>query len=433
MPPAGSPSIVVNADVIIIGAGLAGLCCAIELTRAGRTPLVLEASDDVGGRVRTDRVQGPGGAYLLDRGFQILLTAYPEASARLDMEALELCAFEPGAIVRLNGAFHPLMDPLRRPGSILEGALSSVGSVADKVRVGLMRAQLGAARDARSLLSADAPERTIAQALSDRGFTPAMIERFFTPFFGGITFDPTLGASSRMMEFVFRCFASGDATVPRLGMQQIPRQLASRLPREVISLNTRVTSIESGRVVTTSGDYRANNIVLACEGPEASRLRGLPPAPWRSSRTLWYAFPGEAPAGQRTLILDGDPGHLAQNVAFMSTVSSSYAPADHTLMCVTPPASAELLALSDDELDARVRARLKEWFGPRVASWTLLQAQRIVHALPDQSPPWLTKPEWPTRLAPGLYVAGDHRDTASIDGAMFSGRRAAESILADAK
>ncbi len=421
----------VSADVVIVGAGLAGLCCALELVHAGRTPLILEASDDVGGRVRTDSVQGPGGAYLLDRGFQILLTAYPEASARLDLPSLDLCAFEPGAIVRLNGTFHTLMDPLRRPASILESALSSVGSLADKLRVGLMRAQLGTASDPRSLLSAAAPERTIAQSLQARCFSPEMIDRFFTPFFGGITFDPTLSSSSRMMDFVFRCFASGDATVPRRGMQEIPRQLASRLPAGLITLNTRVTSISPGRVSTASGEYRASAIVLACDGPESSRLRSVSPAPWRASRTCWYAFAGEPPMGRRTLILDGDPGHMAQNVAFMSTVSPLYAPPAHSLVCVTPPSTPELLALSDEDLDARVRARLTEWFGDRVATWTLLKAQRIALALPDQSPPWLTKPEWPTRVAPGLYVAGDHRDTASIDGAMYSGRRAAETILAD--
>lgn len=422
----------INADVVIVGAGLAGLACARELVRAGRAPIILEASDDIGGRVRTDRTPGPGGEYLLDRGFQVFLTAYPEA-AQLDLPALDLQAFEPGAIVRFNGKFHPLMDPLRRPGSILDGALSRVGSLTDKFKVGLMRTRLQAASDPRALFEAQGPELTIAQALADRGFSPAFIDRFFMPFFGGITFAPDLSASSRMMDFVFRCFSSGDATVPRLGMQQIPRQLANALPAGMISLNTPVTSIAPGVVTTAGAEYRALAIVLACEGFEASRLRSRPPARWRSSRTLWYAFEGEPPIVEPTLLLDGDPGHLAQNVAFMSSVSRAYAPAGHSLACITPPATPEILALSDVDLDARVRSRLTEWFGHRVTSWTLLRAQRINNALPDQSPPWLTKRECAARAEPGLYIAGDHRDTASIDGALHSGRRAAEAILTDTR
>ncbi len=422
----------VNADVVIVGAGLAGLSCARALVRAGRTPIVLEASDDVGGRVRTDRVNGPGGEYLLDRGFQVFLTAYPEA-AQLDLPSLELRPFEPGAIVRFNGKFHALMDPLRRPGSILDGALSRVGTLSDKFKVGLMRTRLQASSDPRAIFEAPGPELTIAQALIERGFSPAFIDRFFTPFFGGITFAPDLSASSRMMDFVFRCFASGDATVPRLGMQQIPRQLAASLPPGMVSVNTPVTSIAPGVVTTPGAKYHARAIVLACEGFEASRLRARPPARWLSSRTLWYAFDGEPPIVEPPLILDGDEGHLAQNVACMSSVSRAYAPSGHSLLCVTPPASPEILALPDAALDARVRSRLTEWFGDRVSAWTLLRAQRIKSALPDQSPPWLTKRELPARAEAGLYLAGDHRDTASIDGALHSGRRAAEAILTDTK
>jgi phytoene dehydrogenase-like protein len=201
--------------VLVVGAGLAGLCCAERLADHGLAPLVLEAAEDVGGRVRTDEVEG----CLLDRGFQVLLTAYPTAREVLDYQALHLQPFEPGALVRCGGRFHRVADPWRRPFAALQGVFGPIGSLSDKLRVAALRRRVlqGAVRDLF-----ERPERTTMAALREAGFSTAMIDRFFRPFLGGVFLDTKLETSSRMFEFVFRMFASGDVAIPARGMQAIP-------------------------------------------------------------------------------------------------------------------------------------------------------------------------------------------------------------------
>ncbi|GFR40132.1 hypothetical protein Agub_g688, partial [Astrephomene gubernaculifera] len=193
-----------DADVIVVGAGVAGLNCAVRLHAAGLRPLVLEASDGVGGRVRTDEVEG----FLLDRGFQIFLTSYPEARAALDLPSLRLRPFYSGALVRWGGAFHRVADPLRHPVAGLASLVGGnpVGSPTDKIRVGLFRLKslLGSVED---LLAR--PETTTEERLKAEGFSPAIIDRFFRPFLGGIFFDRSLSTSSRLFEFVMRSLATG--------------------------------------------------------------------------------------------------------------------------------------------------------------------------------------------------------------------------------
>lgn len=431
-------------DVVVVGAGLAGLCCARALVAAGLAPVVLEASDAVGGRVRTDLVDG----FRLDRGFQVFLTAYPEARRVLDYAALELCTFEPGAAVFWKNALHVLKDPVRRPGAILAGALSSVGSLADKVRVAALRMQV-ASRDPFG--PREDPERSTLDALRAAGFTPQIIERFFRPFFGGIFLDVNLGASSRMMEFVFRTFAEGDAAVPRLGMQQIPEQIATRLPAGTVHLNTPVHALSSGAAGELSLRLHSGEVLtpraLVLAVPEAAAARllaGLGPPPagvpsilrkpraWRSVTNLCYAAPGPPPVDEPLLVLDGESeggDGPVLNLAVMSNVSAAYAPPGQHLLSLSVVGGC---ATDDATLQARVTNQMARWFGKEaVGGWRHLRTYRITHALPDQSPPWYTRPLWPARLRPRLHLAGDWLHTASIDGAMVAGRLAAEGTLED--
>jgi phytoene dehydrogenase-like protein len=412
-------------DVVIIGAGLAGLAAARTLARAGVPSLVLEADDDVGGRARTDLVEG----YRIDRGFQVYQTAYPEGRKVFDPRTLDLKPFEPGAMIRYDGAWHTLMDPWRRPSALISGALARVGTIADKLNVGSMRSQLQ--HETPEEIYAR-PETTILRSLRARGFSEAMIDRFWRPFFGGITLDASLGASSRMMEFVFRQFSLGDAAVPTLGMGELARQIAGTLPGGSVRLRTRATGVRPGVVETEQGPIQARCVVLACP-PDAARALTGSPAPgkptrgWRGVTNLAYAIEGPAPVKGAMLMLDGEGRGPVINLAFMSEVSPAYAPPGKAL------ASATVLGVSDEteaDLGARVLAQMGSWFGQeRVATWRLLRVSRLPRALPDQSPPWLTTPHWPARLGPGLFRAGDWFDTASIDGALVSGRRAGEAAL----
>lgn len=406
-------------DVLIAGAGLAGLCCARRLQQEGVTFTLLDAADGVGGRVRTDLLDG----FRLDRGFQVLLTAYPEAQAVLDYDALDLCAFAPGALVRKDGQFHRLGDPWREPGSWLRNLTSPVGSLLDKFRMSRLRASV-LSRGIEEIFSA--PEMSTRQALERRRFSPRFIDEFFRPWFGGIQLEPKLGASSRMFEFVFRMLAEGDAAVPARGMGEIPRQIAAGLPADSIRLNARVQALEPGKLALTTGEVlNARSIVLATEGPEANRLLKVRMSvPSRSVTCLYFAA-DHSPVDEPVLVLGGSGRGLINNLAVMSLVSPDYAPEGQHLISIS------ILGLpSRDErsLLTNVTAQLKRWFGHQVSRWQFLRAYFIEHAQPVVVPQTWTQP---VRVQPGLYTAGDYRATPSIQGAMESGRLAAEALLRD--
>ena len=392
---------------------MAGLVAARTLQAAGRSVRVLEASDGVGGRVRTDIVEG----HRLDRGFQVLLTDYPELPRHLDLAALDLRAFEPGALVRRGGRFHPVVDPFRRPGLVLRTALAPIGSPLDKARMALLRRRLLAA-DPRELLRG--PDVPTGGALAEAGFSARMVEAFFEPLVGGIQLDPGLGDSRRMFDVIFRALARGDSAVPAAGMGAIPDQLAAGLAEGTVELGSPVASVAAGVVSTVAGQsIEAGAVVVATDGPTAARLLALPTVGSKSASCVWFSAP-EAPTDTRLIVLDG--AGPARNVAIMSNVAATYAPVGRSLIAAAVPGAA------DDSLEPAVRAQLRGWWGAGVDAWEHLRTDVIPHGQPTQAPPF--HPRQRVALGEGMYVCGDHRDTASIQGAMFSGRRCAEAILA---
>ena len=233
-------------DVVIVGAGLAGLCAARATTGAGLATVVLEADDGVGGRVRTDAVDG----FLLDRGFQILLTGYPDVQGALDLDGLDLCRFDPASLVWTGSRMERVADPLRRPSALLDTMRADVGSLADKARIGLLRQRLVRTPAVRLLQAAD---RSAAEALAEAGFSEKMVRRFFRPLLGGIQLDPDLASSSRMYEIIFRTLALGDAAVPGRGMQAIPDQLHAALQPSTVRLSSPVERIDGTAAVLGDG------------------------------------------------------------------------------------------------------------------------------------------------------------------------------------
>ena len=402
-----------HADVVIVGAGLAGLVAARTLGLNGIDSVILEASDGVGGRVRSDVVDG----FVLDRGFQVLLTGYPEIHRHLDIAALDLRAFEPGALVWREGKGTVVGDPFRRPKTLVSTATASIGSVTDKARIALLRAKL-LRTDPKALLRGD--DIPTAAALRGMGFSSKMIDRFFRPLVGGIQLDPTLSTSRRMFDVIFRTLADGDSAVPAGGMGRITEQLASNLPRTSIHLDTPAVSVEPGRVVVSGGrSISAKHVIVATEGPVASRLLGLPQVKSRSAGCVYFAA-DVAPVDGAYVILDGHGHGPVYNVAVMSHVSPAYAPAGKHLVAAALPGTI------DGDLESAARRQLRSWWGPQVDNWRHLRTYRIEHGQPDQTPPF--HPKKNVSLGNGIFVCGDHRDTGSIQGAMFSGRRCAEAV-----
>ena len=406
-------------DVVIIGAGLAGLTCARRLQADGVGCVVVEKSDGVGGRVRTDYVEG----FRLDRGFQVLLTAYPTARRWLNYEQLELKKFTAGSLVRCAGQTHRVSDPWREPGALWATLCAPVGSLADKVRIATLRAK--ARKGTLDELWAR-PETTAMVALRAHGFGERMIERFMRPWLGGIFLERELETSSRMLEFVFRMFAEGDVAVPATGMQAIPEQLAAGLKPGTVRLGARVMAVEAGAVRLVSGErITARQIVVATEGAGAAEL--LPeivvPA-WRAVTCVYFSAVA-SPLGEPTLMLNGAGHGIVNNVAVMSEVAAGYAPVGRALVSVSILGDA---AADDASLVTQVQKELSAWFGAEVRDWRSLRTYRVRRALPVRWPLGRGAVV-PEALRPGVWVAGDFVASASIEGAMESGERVAESIL----
>jgi phytoene dehydrogenase-like protein len=409
-------------DVVIVGAGLAGLACARRLVEIGKSFVVLEASDGVGGRVRTDVVDG----YRLDRGFQILLTAYPEAKRHFDYPALNLKPFTHGVLIRWNGRFHRIADPRRDPIRGVGAFFGSIGTLGDKWKLMELEAKLRG-KEPEQLF--EQPEGLTLDLLRWHGISDAMIDQFFRPFLGGVFLENDLVTSSRMFRFVYRMFADGDAAIPELGMGELPKQLAAMLPADAVRLNSLVVAIEPNRVRLASGEaLECSAVVVATEGLTAAKLLGWPePKPGRAVTCLYFAA-NESPIKEPTLVLDADNSGPVNNLAVMSDVSKSYAPPGQVLI------SASVLGDPTDDdaaLTTSVRHQLLTWYGEKVNDWRHLRTYRIRHALPDQTAPALDPARRPVRISPGLYVCGDHRADASINGALYSGWQAAQAVAED--
>ncbi|MBX2859896.1 MAG: FAD-dependent oxidoreductase [Vampirovibrio sp.] len=407
--------------VIIIGGGLAGLCCARSLHQAKISFLLLEASDRVGGRVRTDNVDG----FLLDRGFQVLLPAYPEARQVLDYEALDLCAYDSGALVWENDKFERIKDPWRHPVEGIKSAFSPIGSLADKLKLGALRQTL-LTENVEALLKKSS-EIATAQYLLEKGFSEKFIQQFFSPFYGGVFLEPNLTTSSRMFEFTFRMFAEGGAAIPRYGMESIAKQLAANLPQKAIRCHARVKTLSQDQIQLDTGEVlTAPHVVLATDAKAAHRLFGVvPELPVNGTVCFQYAAK-EPPVTDPLLVLNGQGVNSGpiNNVAVPSNVSSAYAPTGQALVT----ASVIQQGLPDiKQLEASGLKQLHRWFGKEVDDWKLLASQYIPEALLRYAP-GATKPL--SRYLDGkLVVCGDYMETPSIQGAMVSGRKAAEMVL----
>lgn len=408
--------------VVVVGAGLAGLRCAGLLEQAGLKVQVLEATDGVGGRARTDTVDG----FRLDRGFQVLLTAYPEAQQAFDYDSLRLGAFRSGALLEVSRGFSDFADPLREPGAAWSTLVSPAAGLGDKLRLARMRHDLTPPSAERVTRQAQVPA---VESLERRGFSSRVIDSFFRPFFGGVLIDPDLSTSSALMELFFGYFAVGDAALPAGGMNALADQLAERITPGAIELETPVEEVLRSSVrLATDRTVEAAAVVVATDESAASSLIGVePPQRSRTTTCLYFDVPGELPGG-RSLRLSRPDGGPINELAVPSAVADGYAPPGRSLVSASAVGED---AERPDLLEAGID-QLGRWFGvEEVSSWRHLATRRIEYALPDFPPGRFSAAGSDPQLESGVFVCGDYRESPSIQGALLSGRKAAEAVVAE--
>lgn len=400
-------------DVIVIGAGIAGLQCARVLTAAGRTVRVLEAADGIGGRVRTDLVDG----FRLDRGFQLLNPAYPDARSQLDLAALRLQYLGRGVAVRRANESVVLKPSASGLGGLFWGPYANPLAWAALAR--WLAPALGPV--SRLLTVADT---TLATSFDAAGFHGPLRTEVVEKFVAGVLLETDGSTSARFARLLVRSFSLGTPGLPTDGMEAIAHQLAAHLATPV-ELETPVGAVaaEAGGWTAglADGEAHAPVVVIATDPVTAGRLTPAPTPAMRGLVTWWFATPS-APVSHNLLVLEARPGMgPVNNTAVISNAAPSYAPAGRHLVQATA------LLAGDTPPEEAVRTQLASLYDASTSGWELLATHVIPDALPAMPPPLEVRRE--IAYGPGRYVCGDHRDTASIQGALVSGRRTAEAIL----
>lgn len=399
-------------DVVVIGAGLAGLTCAVELTRRGLDVVVLEAGDAVGGRIRTDQVDG----MLLDRGFQLLNPAYPALAGLVDLAALRLQSFEPGIAVASHGTRTVLADPFRSPRDLSRLFAGGTGSVVEKACFAAyaLRCALLPAHRLKRL-----PDVSYGSALDQARVSGALRTSVLEPFLAGVLAEDAQESSRRFVDLLLRMFARGVPALPGEGMQALPQQVSDLLPANTVRLATPVRSVKGHAARSDDGAWYGRAVVVATDPVTASELTSLPP-PRMRGLTTFYHHTATSPAERALLHVDGDRGGPVVNTAVVSDAAPAYC-RQGALVAST------VLGARDDAATLRaVGQQLSAIYGVPTDRWNLVASYPIPAALPAMLPPLDFRQ--PVDLD-GMFVCGDHRDTASIQGAIVSGRRAAAAVV----
>ena len=403
-------------SIHIIGGGISGLIAARVLEEHGLSATIIEASDRLGGRVKTDVVDG----YSLDHGFQVLLTAYPAAKKYLDFDALELQEFLPGSAIFKNGKQKIIGDPLRNLSLLLPTLFSGIGTVNDKLKILALNRRL----KKKSIQNIFAEkEQTTRVYLENIGFSEAIITDFFTPFFSGIFLENKLETSSRMFEFVYKMFGEGNAALPKDGIQAIPKQLFEKLKSTTIIFNTKVKSVENGSIKLESGEtIKSNFTIIATQASElVSNLKNQATL-WKSCDTLYFEV-AKREIKKPLIGLIAAPNTLINNIFYHTSLQTS-ATATKELLSVTV---IDKQNLTNKQLVTEVQKELKELCN--IDSCTFIKQYNIPMALPNLQDIQYEMLPSETRLTETIFLAGDTQLNGSLNAAMIAGERAALEVI----
>ncbi|MCX5523615.1 FAD-dependent oxidoreductase [Streptomyces bobili] len=436
-----------QADVVIVGAGVAGLSAAHRLTSAGVTTTVLEAAPCVGGRMATEKVDG----FRLDRIGQLLSTAYPELALTPGLDALTLRPFTPGVLLHSDGRHHRAgaqagaggarsalhavralagaprsgVPPRPRTGSptapprVRAGA--PLGSAMDQARLGAALARLAATPAERLLRRPEAPA---AAALAARGLPARTIDGFLRPLLAALLCDPDLTTSSRCADLALRAFAAGRLCLPEGGADVLPELLARTLPPGTVHTGVRATAVSTTSVTTAEhGEFRCRAVLVATDARTAAELLPGLRVPDFHPVTVVHHTTDEPPTTGASLLLDADRGGPVAHTTVTSQVDPSRAPAGRALI------SSTVLGAPPDGVDTAVRMHLARLYGTSTGRWETLAVHHTAEAVPAMRAPHDLRR--PVRLLAGLYVCGDHRDTSTVQGALHSAHRASAAIVSD--
>jgi len=402
--------------IYLIGAGVSGLVAAQTLEKHGFSPTILEATDSVGGRVKTDLIEG----YQLDHGFQVLLTSYPAANKFLDYEALDLQNFLPGAAIFKEGKENQIGDPLRDFSLLFPTVFSSLIPLTDKIKI--LQLNLKLKNKEISEIFAE-KEKTTLQYLKDFGFSDQVISQFFKPFFSGIFLETKLETSSRMFEFVYKMFGTGNAALPKAGIQAIPNQLAEKLKTTKILFNSKVNSVKDGEITLENGDMLESDFtIIATDSNSLLSNLNNEKLKWKSCFTIYFET-------EKRVIAKPLIGLLPKENALINNIFY------HTSLKTSINAGKELLSvtvvnnqnLNGDELAQKVKSELKEHFTIEVIR--LIKVYEIPKALPDLKNIKYSLTPAETRYSENIFLAGDTLINGSLNAAMLSGESAALAVI----
>lgn len=405
-----------STKIYIIGAGVSGLIAAQVLENYNYSPVIIEGTDRVGGRVKTDIVDG----YQLDHGFQVLLTAYPAAQKYLNFKDLELQKFIPGATIFSGGKSKTIGDPLRNISLLFPTLFSGLGTLSDKLKILKLNSKL---KNTTLTAIFEKNEKTTFQYLVDFGFSKEMIFSFFKPFFGGIFLESALNTSSRMFEFVYKMFGEGFATLPKNGIEAIPQQLKENLKQTTFQFNTKVKTVEDGKIFLTNGTVLESDFTIIATDPSAlvSNLKNQQ-TQWNSCDTLY--FETKTKTIKKPLIgLIANKEALINNI-FYHTSLVSKSKGKNQLLSVTVIKNHKLAA---EALKIQVEKELKTYCNIDIIRF--LKHYSIKQALPKITNLKYELSPSETRLTNGIFIAGDTQLNGSLNAAMIAGERAALNVI----